>query len=681
MSSVSRIGIVCAVFILILAGQAGAWAAESGKIAFVQDGQPRAIIVTGREANAAEKFAAAELAEYIEKMSGAKLPVAAAGKGTRILVGTPKTNPEIARVWPGAAKDLKALGREGFILKTVGRDVVVTGVPERGVLYAAYDLLERLGCRFFTPGDIGECIPKEKTLVLDALDVSARPALSLRGNGPPDWAAKNKLSLVWSGSPLSNHGTSEQSEVFKESGLRGLEVLHPGFHDHGCYFPPDKYMEKLAGEKPGLFDKPFVNEKAIQDRYHKYLEDVATEYPEQDLVTRDRGKVRRRRGAEKIVQNVCCWTDPWVIDQASNNAKAYLRAHPEVTILELGTIEGSGPGCRCPRCRKAGEGYKHGEYAAMVKFAIEVGKQIREKIPHLRLSLTPFSGHWGMHELEAPPWLIVHHPSRCMGKPEAWLPGYRHENYLRYQYWGQWSQTPLPVRIEEKMLAEIRRADKEKWGGFTHQGGLPIGKGPCEHYTPWQHIHPWTLYLMARAQWAPGLDWKPLFDDFITRYYEEAAGPARRFYDATAARKSGLNISRHLTKPDRAELRGRVEKMLIECGRSLEDMKKLARSDKVKARVTQLEMILLCARSRGMPSLVEGELAAAKDEAARKAVAVKRLPGIEQIIAEVGSLEQFKERFTKTLGHANPVRGGWWPGPNKRLWSIRDTLAELVGKK
>jgi len=70
--------------------------------------------------------------------------------------------------------DLDKLGAEGFVIKTIGGDLVLAGGEERGTLYAVYTFLESLGCRWWD--DEASTIPKLPTIRVPATD---------RREGPP----------------------------------------------------------------------------------------------------------------------------------------------------------------------------------------------------------------------------------------------------------------------------------------------------------------------------------------------------------------------------------------------------------------------------------------------------------------------------------------------------------------
>jgi hypothetical protein len=115
-----------------------------------------------------EKLAAEELAAFVKKISGADLPIQRLKKGDEL----PKGNlillgAELAK-GEGLGKELAALSPDGFLIKTKGDRLNLSGQRARGTLYAVYELLETLGCRWVMPGDFGEVIPDSKNLAVSA---------------------------------------------------------------------------------------------------------------------------------------------------------------------------------------------------------------------------------------------------------------------------------------------------------------------------------------------------------------------------------------------------------------------------------------------------------------------------------------------------------------------------------
>lgn len=169
----------------------------------VREGKPRSILLLGRKATATEKHAALELSRYVEQMSGVRLPIARDGDQpipaghARILIGRPETNRSIqehverktmrlASDWPGL---------DGFIIKTVGRDLVLGGSRDRSTLYAVYHLLEKfLHVGFFSDGDQ---VPRMETIVLPRISLSEKPRFSLRFSFHGGCAAGYSFGSLW----------------------------------------------------------------------------------------------------------------------------------------------------------------------------------------------------------------------------------------------------------------------------------------------------------------------------------------------------------------------------------------------------------------------------------------------------------------------------------------------------
>ena len=111
------------------------------------DGWSDYVIVIAKSCETAERTAAAELRNYIKKISGATLSIVSDENEVsekEIVVG--KTNRENEGEF-----DRNELGSDGFIIKTRDRKLFLVGGEPRGTLYSVYAYLEDyLGCRFYT---------------------------------------------------------------------------------------------------------------------------------------------------------------------------------------------------------------------------------------------------------------------------------------------------------------------------------------------------------------------------------------------------------------------------------------------------------------------------------------------------------------------------------------------------
>ena len=202
--------------------------------------------------------AAGNLREYVDKISGAALPIirepdAAPG---RIGVMLGRTDFGLAHV--GDRLTRTALGYEGYILKTTASRLVLAGmaVPCNvvpvcsgdGTRHAVFDLLQRLGCRFFAFGEDGEHVPRRTTVSVAPLDVATRPDFVYRRMWysyarfmPPEtieqfksWCVKNRM-----GGPKYVHGHNYS---------RGGHAIIPGKRNEAMFASHPEYFPLITGE-------------------------------------------------------------------------------------------------------------------------------------------------------------------------------------------------------------------------------------------------------------------------------------------------------------------------------------------------------------------------------------------------------------------------------------------------
>ncbi|MBO4345337.1 MAG: DUF4838 domain-containing protein [Victivallales bacterium] len=131
-------------------------------------------IVLPDASNVQEEYAAGELAKYLGKVFGAKVATVNEGDfagGAAVFVGDTKK---------AAAMKLAPFGDEEFQISAEKENVVIAGDRFRGILYGAYEFLERFaGVRFFTP----ECevVPQCAALtVADGTSIRHKPAMQFR---------------------------------------------------------------------------------------------------------------------------------------------------------------------------------------------------------------------------------------------------------------------------------------------------------------------------------------------------------------------------------------------------------------------------------------------------------------------------------------------------------------------
>ena len=171
----------CAMAALLLAASS----ATRADVSLVRDGKAVAKIYVSPVAADAPKTpeppiatAARELNYHLQKMSGATLEIvettdAASIKGPSIVLG------DLA-VKLGATPRKTTESLEGFRLIVKGSTLLIGGQSDRAVMIGAYEVLNKLGCDWVMPGEIGEIIPKKSTVKIKNLDESQAPDFLIR---------------------------------------------------------------------------------------------------------------------------------------------------------------------------------------------------------------------------------------------------------------------------------------------------------------------------------------------------------------------------------------------------------------------------------------------------------------------------------------------------------------------
>ncbi len=184
------ISVVCySVFVSCL------FAGEEFKI--VEAGNVFADVVIKDNASPAIKLLAAELTNYLHRITGCNFKIIEGGDSQKgIVIGTFKDYPDIKAP---EAKRADAVGlREMYILRTYKGGLFIIGQTDMAIEHGVWDFLYRIGYRQFFPTAKWEYIPHYDKLVVN-LDVCELPAYHTRiiFYGYGSWANNMKLYEKW----------------------------------------------------------------------------------------------------------------------------------------------------------------------------------------------------------------------------------------------------------------------------------------------------------------------------------------------------------------------------------------------------------------------------------------------------------------------------------------------------
>jgi len=181
-----------------------------------------------------------DLAHYLGKMSGTKIEILAAlpagDKRTPIYIGA-----AAQKVFGPVG--ITKVGLFGFRMVVDRHSIGLYGESQVGTSYAIYELLHRLGCRWFMPTDLGEVVPDLPSLTVPVMDEKIAPATILRNkySGGTDFNRRNRLGggrgpvlwLVQGDGSFQRYFTKEEVKAHPDWSYKGyLRLTHPGVADH-----------------------------------------------------------------------------------------------------------------------------------------------------------------------------------------------------------------------------------------------------------------------------------------------------------------------------------------------------------------------------------------------------------------------------------------------------------------
>ena len=170
-----------------------------------------------------QRDSVADLALYLGKMSGAKIeivdglptgdkriPIYIGAEGKKVFepVGKSKTVPFCFRVVAG------------------NKGVGLYGESEYGTSYAIYEFLHRLGCRWYIPSEMGECVPNLPSMMIPETDESLVPTTEWRRmedrTADNDFRRRNRMGGGASGGNVVMAQHALEGYISKEQ-----RVAHP----------------------------------------------------------------------------------------------------------------------------------------------------------------------------------------------------------------------------------------------------------------------------------------------------------------------------------------------------------------------------------------------------------------------------------------------------------------------
>jgi len=545
-------------------------------------------IVVGKNVPQSVHFAAEELAKYLKEITDTGVPIAHEvvhdDRAGTIFVGYDSIPEDMtveivakeraSRQFQATfnagrfkVRDLLALNRiktDGYVIITLDSMLFICGKGTRGTLYGVYDMLERLGCRWWTMWE--QDIPKVRQLVIPCMDTWSEPdferrELTFKIDHPEKyahWAVKMRLNAVY---PRKD---SEEPFYANNSRLGGLYWRSRGGHTFGKnLMPTEKWFKK---------------------------------HPEYFALIPD-GKGGMKRSARQV-----CFSNPKVAEIMIKDLNAYLDANPEITSFHLSARDNDDY-CQCKECLKLGNSTDR-----IVYLINKVAKGVWKKHPNMMFQTYLYGPSWHPPQKQQLdprvvaefcthwPYCHVHSVGdvNCTMNIEAraYFYGWRRlaPTVHCYAYYTDFVFGDLiPFPNYEAIAGSI------PW--YFHRGVSGI-KWQCEGECN-MLIRPLDNYLIAKLLWDANADPAVIKNEFIQGYYRAAAPAMREFYSMLHSRSElGTDMTIIAYKPPWQYL---LDMNVVKKGRSIlkkayhaagDDAELVKRIDMQRMRIVYLENMI-----------------------------------------------------------------------------------------
>ncbi|MFO0928553.1 MAG: DUF4838 domain-containing protein [Gemmataceae bacterium] len=457
-----------AVLSVVLLDLTGAARAAGDGLLLAEGGKARLPIVIAPKASAATRAVADELADYLNKITGARFTVTT-GDGSRgIVLGTIEEFPDPVLIKPLEIRN-GFDGKEAFVLRTDPARLRLIGATERGVSHAAFALLEAIGCRWFFPAPEWQVVPSRPTLRVD-LHRDDRPALLAR--------------RIWYGYGFFEYGDKARAP-----------------RDYQAWARHNRMAQSFAVNAGHAWQTVIADNKAAFDAHPEYL-----------------ALVRGKRQGEQL-----CVSNPAVRKLAVTWAVDYLKRHPHADMVSLEPSDGDGQ-CECEACRQLGSVSDRA-----FGLANEAARAVAKAAPGKMVGILAYNEHCEPPALPLEPNVHVQLTAgfirgryRFDELLELWPKKCKNLGFYEYFSVWLWDFDRLPGGNGGN-VPYLRKQ-------IPRYAALGATSLDCESGNNWGP-HGRGYYVANKLMWDPKSDVDALLADFYDRAFGPAAPAMRRYYE------------------------------------------------------------------------------------------------------------------------------------------------------
>lgn len=546
---------------------------SQAEVVIFEKGRSDARIVVDDNAPPSVKYAARELRDYLKKSGGVELPILnAPGKRNNIFVG-------LSRYVRAAGFNTDQLKYDGFRIISRGNDLYLFGrdrmqrepltgkrIPpfqkihiynkkydicafgETGTLYGVYHFLRQYaGIDWFTPGELGEVVPK-----LDRLTVK-----DVNYSKSPDYFYRTAFFALFDNDP-------DSARWYRRVGFGSpfpVEINHSFFT-----------MNRFRETHPEWF--------AMIDGKRDF-----------DISCEKRGNL--------------CLSQPGLLQQFVADARVFFDANPDFTIYSVMPNDWFLRICDCPDCQKQADYGKprNAIFSNYVwNFVNNVAKEVGKTHPGKYIACCAYETYQGIPDrVKLEPNVAV---MLTKARYYQFDEGYRYRNGVLPYAWKKiaksfyiweyycWDSTNSHLSGLPILFSRWTEADMRSFKGVMAGEFIDGGAGPRNAYRFFNPaLNSLNYYLTARLYWDTTLKVEDLLENYYRKFFGPAAPEMKNFWTLAEAiwtdekvvrRGPSDNINGTLYTPER----------LLKLKSHLENARKQVKPDSVySSRIAEIQKL------------------------------------------------------------------------------------------
>ena len=477
-----------------------------------EEGVTSYVIIQAEDASEAEIFAAHELSDYLQKITGAHFPIMKerdAPPNSRIIVGQGALSRKVL-----GSERVDQLGTDGFIIQGSGSDILIVGERPLGTLYAVYSFLEReLGCRWLDC--YGEkFVPQAKSVLLKDIDRTSAPPFDQRQIYMMYY--HKDTSLIWPFMVANGVTGRLPGNLDEKTGGGPRYVKHqPSVHTLFYRLVPDEALRKILNEQ---------GDKALQKELRKHS--IFKQHPEYFSLI----------NGKRVTTHQLCFSNKGLRKRLTDNMLSHIRRMKGRGVFDLSTMDVTGDLCQCSGCRAMVK--REGTLGApLMDYLVELGRVVKEKYPEAWISTLAYQ----RKQTEKPPRKLVmpdnlivifapidnsfaasfQHPSNAetLNNLKGWAA--KKSKLWVWYYTNPYGGGTLPIGNLTNMWEDFRLFKRLGVTGFF----LQHDSGPSDSH----RLADLQTWLLAKLMWNPDQDLEKLIQDFTDIYYGAAGEEIRQY--------------------------------------------------------------------------------------------------------------------------------------------------------